>query len=535
MRHFAQLFIVLDQTTQADAKVAALAQYFALVEPEDKLWAVAILSHQRPKRTVNTTLLRSWGAEVSELPDWLFEQTYQMLGDLAETIANILPTPIINNQQSLTYWIRYIQALSALEEADRKTKVIAAWEQLSPPERFVFNKFITGGFRIGLAQKLMVQALSKHTQVEENILAHRLMGNWTPETTTFQQLILEVKPNEHISKPYPFYLANALEKTPESLGDLSDWQIERKWDGIRGQIIVRKEECFVWSREEELISAKFPEFHPLTKHLPDGTVLDGEIMPFKDGQILPFHLLQTRIGRKNITKTILQKIPAVLIAYDLLEYHGQDIRDRPLRERRQLLEKLLHENPAADTLLISDLVEVPTWNDLKTEREKSRAHQSEGLILKRKSSPYQADRQESDWWKWKVAPLCIDAVLIYAQKGQGQGASLFSNFTFAVWDEERLVPFTKAAAGLSKLEINEITAWVSKNIVERFGPVRSVTPHHVFEITFEGIQKSSRHKSGVALRSPRINRWYKDKPKEAANTLADLQQLLGVYGNTTDS
>ncbi len=531
MRNFAQLFLQLDQTTKTNTKVAALAQYFALVHPSDQLWTVAILSHRRPKRTVNTTLLRTWAAEASKLPLWLFEETYHVVGDLAETIANILPKPSQQSDESLTYWIEYIQSLAGLEEEEKKNKVLAAWDQLSNTERFVFNKLITGGFRIGVSQKLMVRALSKYTTIEENILAHRLMGDWTPQTTTFQALILEGDELDNASKPYPFYLAYALEEEPDSLGAIDTWQVERKWDGIRGQIIVRNGEVFVWSRGEELVTDKFPEFHSLPSLLPDGVVLDGEIMPFQDGQPLPFNVLQTRIGRKNVSKNILKKAPVVLIAYDLLEYQGADIRSRPMSERRALLENLLAKHPTNGIILLSELVEKDNWEDLKEERLNSRAHFSEGLMLKRKSAEYKAGRKRGDWWKWKVDPLTIDAVMIYAQRGHGRRANLFSDFTFAVWDGETLVPFTKAYSGLTDKEFNEITTWVRQHTIERFGPVRSVQPHHVFEIAFEGIQKSSRHKSGVALRFPRISRWRKDKPLNEANTLEDLQALLAVYGN----
>ena len=530
MRLFARLFTTLDQTTKTNTKVDALARYFAEAEAKDRLWTVAILSRRRPRRTVNTTLLRTWAAELSGLPLWLFEETYHVVGDLAETIARILPEPEERSDQPLSYWIEYIQDLKQYEEDERKERVAAAWAQLDYAERFIFNKLITGGFRMGVSQKLMTRALSKYTEIEENTLAHRLMGDWTPDSTTFEKLILIADPNEDISKPYPFYLAYPLEDAPEELGEAADWQVERKWDGIRGQVIVRDGEVFVWSRGEELVTPKFPEFHPLAEQLPDGTVLDGEIMPYQDGQPLPFNVLQTRIGRKNVTKNILKKAPVVLIAYDLLEYQGEDIRERPMAERRQLLEELLEKNGTGGIVLLSELVETDSWEALKAEREDSRAHFSEGLMLKRRDSVYRSGRKRGAWWKWKVDPLTIDAVMIYAQRGHGRRANLFSDFTFAVWDGEQLVPFTKAYSGLTDKEFNEITNWVRRNTKERFGPVRSVTPHHVFEIAFEGIQRSSRHKSGVALRFPRISRWRKDKPVQEANTLADLQGLLEVYG-----
>lgn len=525
MKRFAQLFTQLDQTTKINTKVNALAHYFQDADDKDRLWTVAILSHRRPKRTVTTTLLRHWAAEYGNIPLWLFEESYHVVGDLAETIALSLPPKESEQDQSLSYWIDFIKSLGALEEEEKQEKVLWAWRQLDDAERFIFNKLITGGFRIGVSQKLMVRALAKYTGMEENILAHRLMGDWTPDTTTFQDLIITADPSDDLSKPYPFYLAYALEGEAQDLGMPEAWQAERKWDGIRGQLIVRNGELFVWSRGEELVTDKFPEYKVLAERLPNGTVIDGEILPFKDGQPLTFHLLQTRIGRKNVTKAVMSKAPVVLMAYDLLEWAGEDIRQKPMAERRKLLEYAVADCHH-EVLMLSPIVPFSTWEVLAQERAKSRELHSEGIMLKRKDSDYKAGRKKGDWWKWKIDPLTIDAVMIYAQRGHGRRANLYTDFTFAVWDGELLVPFTKAYSGLTDKEFGAITAWVKKNTVERFGPVRSVTPHHVFEIAFEGINLSKRHKSGVALRFPRISRWRKDKPKEEANTLDDLKSLL---------
>lgn len=528
MKNFAKLFTKLDQTTKTNTKVAALATYFEEATGGDRLWMVAILSHRRPKRTVTTALLRQWAAEFANIPLWLFEESYHVVGDLAETIALVLPPPSKKNDQSLSYWINYIKDLADMEVSEKRHQILAAWAGLDYTERFIFNKLITGGFRVGVSQKLMVRALARFTGQEENALAHRLMGNWTPDNTTFEALILSENPLDDISKPYPFYLAYALDETPESLGAPDDWEAERKWDGIRGQLIVRKDTLFVWSRGEELVTDKFPEYGPLADLLPNGTVIDGEIMPFKDGTPLSFQLLQTRIGRKNVTKSILQKVPVVMICYDLLEWQGQDIRQKPLVERRALLEHLLENYDTQGILLHSEGVPFTQWEQLKSQRENARQYHSEGLMLKRKDSIYQAGRRRGDWWKWKVDPFTIDAVMIYAQRGHGCRANLFTDFTFAVWKGDQLVPFTKAYSGLTDKEFLEITSWVRINTVERFGPVRSVKPQHVFEIAFEGIQESKRHKSGVALRFPRMNRWRKDKPVSEANTLEDLLALLNT-------
>lgn len=530
MKKFAELFTRLDQTNKTLAKVAALVDYFKKTDDSDRLHAMALLSHRRPKRGVKTSLMREWAAEIAGVPAWLFEDSYRVVGDLAETIALVLPPPTEHTDRSLTYWFNETKKLGSLSEEEKKERITSAWRGLNATERFLFNKLITGSFRVGVSQKLMMRALSQYSGQEENVIAHRLMGNWTPDSTTYEELILSENPLDDISKPYPFYLAYALENNPAELGAPDEWQIERKWDGIRGQLIVRNGELFVWSRGEELVTDKFPEYHPLAELLPDGTVLDGEILPFRDGKPLTFNILQTRIGRKNITKKILESAPVVLMAYDILEYQGEDIRERPLRKRREILENLADSLPPNDILLLSEVISPATWEDAAAERENSREHLSEGLMLKRKDSPYRAGRKKGDWWKWKVEPLTIDAVMIYAQQGSGRRANLYTDYTFAVWDGDKLVPFTKAYSGLTDAEFRSITAWVRKNTLERFGPVRSVKPRHVFEIAFEGINKSTRHKSGVALRFPRMLRWRKDKPVAEANTLEDLQKMLELYG-----
>ena len=529
MKLFTELFTRIDQTTKTNEKIDALAWYFSCAPDKDRLWTIALLSHKRPKRTVSTSLLRQWASELANIPLWLFEESYHIVGDLGEAIALSLPSPAEESDRSLSYWMDYIQSCNGLEEAEKKEKIQSAWLQLSHSERFLFNKLIMGGFRMGVSQKLIVKALSKYTGIEENAIAHRLMGKWTPDDTSFESLILTESPLEDSSKPYPFYLAYALDLPPEDLGSPDEWIAERKWDGIRGQVIIRKGEVFVWSRGEELITNKFPEFAPLPSILPDGTVIDGEILPFKNEQPLSFNILQTRIGRKNVTKKVLTEAPVILMAYDLLEWEGKDIREMPFVQRRQLLEEVLHAHPGDGVLRASPLVEFSSWDTLSKERDQSRQYLCEGLMLKRKQSTYQTGRKKGSWWKWKVDPLIIDAVMIYAQRGHGRRANLYTDFTFAVWDEDRLVPFTKAYSGLTDKEFQEITNWVKRHTVERFGPVRSVEPAQVFELAFEGIRASNRHKSGVALRFPRISRWRKDKPIKEANTLADLKALLKHY------
>lgn len=530
MKAFAHLFTRIDQTTKTNAKVAALAEYLRDAPDDDRLWTVALFSGRRPKRAVTTTRLREWAAEQADIPLWLFEECYPIVGDLAETIALILPPPTRHSDHSLAHWIQTLMALSDQPEDTRKQTVLAAWDQLDATERFLFNKLLTGGFRIGISQKLMTRALAQATGHEESDLAHRLMGDWTPQTTSWSDLIQAENPAADLSRPYPFYLAYALDSAPEDLGDIADWHADWKWDGIRGQLILRQGQHFVWSRGEELMTDRFPELANALDVLPDGTVLDGEILAWDGTRPLPFNALQKRIGRKTVSRKLLKEAPVILYAYDLLEDAGEDLRPLPFADRRTRLTALTKDLPAQAAVRLSPAIQYATWDDLARCRETARDAQAEGLMLKRRDSPYLAGRKKGDWWKWKLDPLSIDAVMIYAQSGHGRRANLFTDFTFAVWKGNELVPFAKAYSGLTDAEFREITSWVRKHTQQRFGPVRQVTPELVFEIAFEGIHPSSRHKSGVALRFPRMARWRKDKPVKEANTFEDLQEMLRLYG-----
>ncbi|UWR00684.1 ATP-dependent DNA ligase [Rhodobacteraceae bacterium S2214] len=529
MKDFAQLFARIDESTKTTAKVTALADYFTTAPDDDKLWTIALFSGRRPKRTITAGKLRTWAAEVAGLPDWLFEESYNIVGDLAETISLVLPPPEQTADQSLTHWIETIKQLGTLDDDARKTGIIDAWNTLPDMQRFLFTKLLTGGFRVGVSTKLMTRALAKATDQDEAALTHKLMGNWTPETTTFHALIEANDPTADLSRPYPFYLAYGLD-TLDDLGEPTDWNAERKWDGIRGQFILRGGEHHLWSRGEDLMTDRFPEFAQLKDYLPDGTVIDGEVLAFANDAPLSFNALQKRIGRKTVPKKLLTEAPVILMAYDLLEQDGTDIRDQPLSDRRAALSAIIDAAPDTAPIKLSQSVAFQTWDDLAAERDKSRDLNAEGLMLKNKHSPYLAGRKRGDWWKWKVDPLTIDAVMIYAQAGHGRRANLFTDYTFAVWNGNELTPFTKAYSGLTDKEFREITAWVRKNTLQKFGPVRQVPPEHVFEIAFEGIQASPRHKSGVALRFPRMLRWRHDKPVSEANTLDDLKQMLALYG-----
>ena len=541
MIEFARLVNTLGTSTKTNDKLDALSQYFLSASDKDKVWVIALFSGRRPRRIASGSLLAQWCCEISNLPFWLFDECYHTVGDLAEAIALLLPQ---NNEtnlfpHSLSYYLEQITALEKADEVTRKKFIVDCWMQMNTEERFVFNKLLTGGFRIGVSQKSMVNALAKTVDTDPSIIAHRISGNWHASTTDFIELITEHSLNIDFSKPYPFYLAYALENEPHTLGEPHEWQAEWKWDGIRGQIIKRNDELFVWSRGEELITEKFPEYQILQTCLPNGTVLDGEILSFEKnddknskingGVVLPFALLQTRIGRKNISKKQLQEVPVAFFAYDILELNGEDIRSRTLQERRIELEKIVQE-VKNNSLQLSPVIDLDAWETLAKIRERSRDINAEGIMLKRKSSTYQVGRKVGDWWKWKIDPLTIDAVMVYAQKGHGRRSNLYTDYTFAVKNGDELVTFTKAYSGLTDQEFAQVDAFVKRNSIEKFGPVRTVKPELVFEIAFEGIAASNRHKSGVALRFPRIHRWRRDKTPDDINTLEDLKKMLETYG-----
>lgn len=527
MIHLSRLFEELDQTTRTSEKLLALGRYFDAAPDNDKIFAIALFTGRRPKRTVNTTQMKNFAVELSGIPGWLFEESYHIVGDLSETITLLLPPPTQQSDRSLSYWLTYLRDLQPLDEEGKKKAIMDAWMQLKQQERFVFNKLITGGFRIGVSQNLLVQALSRHLQKDPAEVAYMLTGNWDPFFTDYRELVSGISSQADQSKPYPFYLAYPLEDSPETLGHPEEWIAEKKWDGIRGQLVIRNGNAYLWSRGEELVTEKYPEIRDLAFCIPDGTVIDGEILPFKDGKPLGFSLLQKRIGRKTVGKKLLEEVPVVMMTYDILEWEGKDIRHLALSERKQILQSLAgREIPG---LVLSESVNFSSWEELAAVRAQSRVMYCEGLMLKRKNSVYRSGRKRGDWWKWKIDPMTVDAVMIYAQQGHGRRANLFTDYTFAVWDGQTLVPFTKAYSGLTDEEIREVDTFVKKNTIEKFGPVRSVIPELVMEIGFEGINASTRHKSGVALRFPRILRWRKDKKAEEANTKEDLLQLLKYY------
>ncbi len=585
MQRFAQLYSELDASTATSVKLAALQNYFDDVvrsHPQDErqqvqqrvsdaAWALYFLAGGKPRQVVKTSLLKLWAQEAAGIEAWLFEECYAAVGDLAETIAHIIPsaqTP--ESDLGMAQWVERLQGLKALDEAAQGEQVKTWWKTQTSLQRFLLIKLIGGGFRVGVSKLLVTRALAAHAGLDAKIVAQRLMGYTDSKqlsteliTTKFIALSAQYMPGSgsndlNFGQPYPFFLAHAwqqpLEQMQVQLGDVSTWQAEWKYDGIRAQIVKRRHndssQVHVWSRGEELLSGRFPEIESLAAALPDGTVLDGEVLVIKDGQPQPFNLLQQRIGRKTLTKKVLLDAPVGFMAYDLLEIDGQDIRSQPQHARRSQLEALLEGQKG---WMISPLVHAIDWLQLAEQRGHSRSRSVEGLMLKKQDSGYGQGRTKADgvWWKWKIDPLTVDCVLIYAQAGHGRRASVYTDYTFAVWNrtpldaaeaqtvldaiEKRepakpealqLVAFAKAYSGLTDEEFKQVDAIIRKTTLEKFGPVRSVKPSLVFELGFEGINRSPRHKSGMAVRFPRMLRIRFDKPLHEANTLLDLMHLL---------
>jgi DNA ligase-1 len=553
MRRFADLYDAIDRTTSTNAKVAALVTYLGEAPPADAAWALFFLTGRRLKRHVPARSLHSWTLELTGLPEWLVEECYSIAGDFAEAISLLLdgrvepfdpdtglrdrqpgagrlpfeqPDPIQTHvaDVALAEWIeKRILPLRGLNDEERRVRVLAWWTRVERRELFLLNKLLTGEFRVGVAHTLVVRALAQLASLPPAAVEHRLMGHWEPSAETFAALIAPEGPGDDPSRPYPFCLASPFEGDISALGPREEWLAEWKWDGIRAQLIRRDAQVFLWSRGEELITDRFPEIAAAAETLPPGTVLDGEILAFEHDAPRPFADLQQRIGRRRKVREAAADVPAVFLAYDVLEHGAEDIRTMPLRERRARLLRLMIDGSA---LRISEEIAGDTWDALAGRRNESRERHVEGLMLKRWTSPYRPGRRRGDWWKWKIVPFTVDVVLMYAQPGSGRRASLFTDYTFGVWRGDELVPMAKAYSGLSDEEIDEVDRWVRRHTTSRFGPVSAVEPVHVFELGFERIAPSTRHKSGIAVRFPRILRWRRDKTPHEADTIETLERLL---------
>ncbi len=560
MKSFAALFAALDASTATSHKVEAMQRYFADAPVADAAWAAYFLAGGKPRQTVPTAVLRRTACEVAGIDDWLFDASYQAVGDLAETIALVLPAGDASDETGLAVWVQ--ERLAPLRGQPPEAQAAALrqwWSALDTPQRFLLTKLIGGGFRVGVSKLLVQRALAQVAGIDAKLVARRMMGytdartSPTPERYAALLAPATQQAATDSGQPYPFFLAHALEAPPESLGPCSDWLVEWKYDGIRAQAVKRAGRVWLWSRGEELISEGFPDALAPLAALPDRTVLDGELLvwPERAEQPAPFALLQKRLNRKVLGKKLLADAPVRFVAYDLLEDAATDIRALPQHERRARLEARLKDSGIA----LSPLVHADHWPAYAKLRAQSRERGVEGFMLKHRASAYGSGRTKADgtWWKWKIEPMTADAVLIYAQAGHGRRASVYTDYTFAVWSraptsaEEaqavidaiarrepaldgalQLVPFAKAYSGLTDEEFKRVDRAIRATTLEKFGPVRSVKPTLVFELGFEGIQQSPRHKSGIAVRFPRMLRIRDDKPLHEADTLPALIALIGA-------
>ncbi|MEO7272734.1 MAG: ATP-dependent DNA ligase [Vicinamibacterales bacterium] len=532
MLRFAQLFDEIDRTTSTNAKVAAMRAYFGTAPHADAAWATFFLTGRRLKRLVPFAAIRDWALAATGLPDWMLGECYSVVGDGAETAALVLDQlPAEPNADlPLSRWLdERILPLRKLDPATQQANATAWFRELDRLQRFILLKLLTGELRVGVSQTLVVRALAGAASLDRTVIAARLMGEWTPTPEWFGALLSTEPSDDDRSRPYPFFLAAPIEEGPATLGALDDWQVEWKWDGIRAQLIQRDGLVHLWSRGEELITHRFPEIAAAASRLPNGTVLDGEVLAFRDERPMLFSALQQRIGRQKQVAQLALSVPVVFMTYDVLELGGEDVRTVPLVDRRARLDALLAPadgGPPTGVLRLSPMVSAASWDELAAIRAESRARGVEGFMLKRRTSAYGVGRKRADWWKWKIDPFTVDAVLIYAQPGSGKRASLLTDYTFGVWEGGELVPFAKAYSGLSNDEIAEVDRWIRRHTRERFGPVRHVEPVQVFELGFEAIARSGRHRSGIAVRFPRMLRWRKDKPAAEADTLDNVKRLL---------
>ncbi len=523
MNGFVTLCMKLDATRSTHLKLDALKDYFRSAEDGDAAWALYYLMGNKPRRLVSTTLLREWVADAQELPLWLVEETYEHVGDLAECLAALWPQgDTAMDPMSLKQVVETeLLPLAKCNEQEKRERLSSIWSRFNREERFLFNKLITGGFRMGVGRSLSARALAELAELEAPVMEQRLMGAFSPDAASYRRLFAEETEQDSLARPYPFFLAKALDKEPQELGPVEEWQAEWKWDGIRAQLLWRGGQFHLWSRGEEQIGERFPELETYSMGLPDGTVLDGELLAWDGEAPMSFQELSRRVNRQKPGKKILRDIPVLFMVYDLLEAGGEDLRALPLRERRQRLLPILGRL-GGDRFRISETLQAQSWEQLAELRSHSREQRVEGLMLKRLDSPYGSGRRGDSWWKWKVDPFRVDAVLLYAQAGHGRRAGLYTDYTFGLWKEGELLPFAKAYSGLSDEELKEVDRFIRKHTVERFGPVRQVEPHLVVELAFEGLQASKRHKSGVAVRFPRIIRIRHDKSPAEADHIEEL-------------
>lgn len=524
MKAFAELIFNLRKWDTENNQIRYIKEYFSISDDRDCIWAIYILLGKKIKNEFRSKQqLKKWACEYAEIPDWLFDESYSFTGDLTETISLILPGKEADSGRTLTEWMHYMESFCKSDDQGNKKKVVDAWKELDHTETYVFNKLIPGNFKSGVDEKVIIKALSKFLNIESNVISNRIKSNWHPDLISFYELFSKFNPDDIISKPYPFIPEEVFESEPGVLGSAADWLAEQKFKGIRCQLIFRKGKIFLWTDNGELINDKFPEFEFIKKYLPDDSVFTGSIICINNGMKSQHNYLQARLRRKNISSKSLKESPVIFMMNDLLEYEGTDMRNKFLIERKELIKCNKFMISKNNLIKYSENIKFENWEELRTIRRKSSDTISGGIILKKKNSLFLSDINEK-YLICKPEPLSADAVLMYALKGER--TDLFSEFTLGVWDKGKLVSIAKINSGLSEEEIREVSEFVNNNTLEKFGPVRTVRPELVFNISFESISFSVRHKSGVVLQSPEISKWIRGKNIFDASSLENLKKFI---------
>jgi DNA ligase-1 len=539
MNRFAHLLDRLAFEHARNAKLRLMTEYFRTVPDPERGWALAALTGSLSFAHAKPGLIRTLVME--RIDPVLFGWSYDYVGDLAETVALLWPQPAEQQKHSQTPSLtEVISALATLGKAELPGQLARWLDALDETGRWALLKLVTSGLRVGVSARLAKTAaaqLGDKTPDEIELL-------WPTLAPPYLELFAWVegraeKPDNVDPLAFrPAMLAHAIEQDELAALDPADYLAEWKWDGIRVQAVANgRGPARLYSRTGEDVSKSFPD---LTAALPFAGSIDGELLVRRDGRVQSFNNLQQRLNRKAVTDKLMAEFPAHLRAYDVLVDGEEDLRGRPFVERRARLEALVART-ASPRLDLSPLVAFASWEELAAARVDPGSHGAgtdadavEGVMLKRRDAPYVPGRPKGLWWKWKRGPILIDAVLMYARRGSGKRSSFYSDYTFGVWrrgdDGDELVPVGKAYFGFTDEELLRIDRFVRRNTVERFGPVREVVhaPDKglVMEVAFEGLQRSTRHKSGIAMRFPRINRLRWDKPPAEADRLETLERLL---------
>jgi len=525
MKQFATLLEYLLLTPARNAKIDHMVQYFREAPDPDRGYALAVLTGALDLRNVKASLLKD--IVLKKVDPVLFGMSYEYVGDLAETIALIWPDKTDDALPSLS---ELILELENKKKSELPVRIAGHLSAGTATERWAIMKLATGNLRVGVSARLAKTALAQFGNKDLHDIEKIWHGLEYPYADLFAWLEDRgAMPEIHRHRVFhPMMLSNPIDEEKDFANlKPADYQAEWKWDGIRIQLVLSDDQKRIFSRTGDDVATAFPD---ILENITGSAVLDGELLAGSNFEPAPFNDLQQRLNRKVVTPKMLEQYPAFIRLYDILFDGDEDLRERPLSDRRMRLEAWVAKNPSP-RLDISPILKFRSWDELLKLRVQGAEEQGhEGIMLKRYDSPYVAGRPKGPWFKWKRDPCLVDAVLMYAQRGHGKRSSYYSDYTFGVWRDEEIVPVGKAYSGFTDEELVRLDKWVRANTIGRFGPVREVEKKLVFEVAFDSAHTSTRHRSGIALRFPRINRIRWDKPPEQADTLANMQKLI-----TTDA